>query len=448
MSTLSQANKKLSFASLREKLGTISTTALVLLMVRIGSAGIGIVLQVLIARYYGANTLGNLFLALGLAAVLSTILTAGFPWIIAPVVARSEADFNPGLLRAFLQTAQKHLAACSVAIAVPAGVLIWFLPNLGNDLRWALLFAVITAPVYAVMRINGGLANARKRFVMANGPELLLRPLLLATFVGLALVISLPMDAAVILAFNLAISFVLACWMGLVMHHQSAINLLQVKNHTPVAREQRLQWRNLAFPMVFATLFVNLFADLDILMIGSIMPARETGIFGVSIKITFLMAFAIQVVHQVMLRDASDAHLLDNRQALQETVRNANRFAVTITLCAFVFLLLFGPYVLAVFGPEFKEGYVAVVGLMIAQVIRAAAGPAIQVLMISGNQRSSIPVYISSIALLFVSNVLFVPFFGFAGAAAAVICTTLFWTISLNRIVKRTIGIQVSVFPL
>jgi len=446
MSSLSQVNKKLSPAGLWARLGSISSTALVLLMVRIGSAGIGIVLQVLIARYYGADTLGNLFLALGLAAVLSTVLTAGFPWIIAPVVARSEADFDPGLLKAFLQTAQKHLLAFSLAIAVPAAAIIWFLPGLSNELRWALLFAVITAPVYAVMRLNGGLANARKRFVMANGPELLLRPVLLASFVGLALVLSTPVDASVILAFNLAISFVLACWMGLVMHRQSVTNLLQAKNNSPVAGEQIIQWRKLALPMVLATLFVNLFADLDILMIGSIMPARETGIFGVAIKITFLMAFAIQVVHQVMLRDASDAHLLNNRQALQATVRNANRFALTITLCAFVFLLLFGSYVLAVFGPEFKEGYVAVVGLMIAQVIRAAAGPAIQVLMISGNQRASIPVYISSIALLFACNLLFVPLFGFAGAAAAVIFATLFWTISLNRIVKRTIGIRVSVF--
>jgi len=34
------------------------------------------------------------------------------------------------------------------------------------------------------------------------------------------------------------------------------------------------------------------------------------------------------------------------------------------------------------------------------------------------------------------------------GAAAAVICTTLFWTISLNRIVRRTTGISVSVFAM
>jgi len=40
----------------------------------------------------------------------------------------------------------------------------------------------------------------------------------------------------------------------------------------------------------------------------------------------------------------------------------------------------------------------------------------------------------------------FVPIFGFIGAAAAVMLTTLFWTVWLNRIVRQKVGISVSVF--
>lgn len=448
MTALSHAYSRFSLSSVKEKLGSMSGTALMLLMFRVASAGIGILLQVVIARYYGADILGNFFLALGLAAVLSTILTAGFPWIVAPVVALSEANSDPGLLQAFLQSAQKHLMAITVLITIPAGTVVWLLPNLTDDLRWALLLAIATAPIYAVMRLNGGLANARKRFVIASVPELLLRPLFLTMFVGIAFVFAVSLDTTTIVAFNIAITTVLAIWMSLVMSRQSGANLLLAKNSKPVDRDQKRQWRNLAFPMVLATLFMNLFADLDILMVGSIMTARETGVFGVCLKVSFLMAFAIQIVHQVMLRDASDAHLLKNPQALQSTVDNANKFALAVTVGALLFLIAFGSNILAVFGPEFKEGYVCVIGLMIAQVIRAAAGPAMQILMITGNQRSSIPVYVVSILLLLVCNVVFVPLFGFTGAAAAVICTTLFWTISLNRILKRSVGISVSAFGL
>ncbi len=446
MASIPDTHSKPSILNLRQKLGSISGTALLLLMVRIGSAGIGIVLQLLIARTLGADILGNFFLSLGLAAVLSTILTAGFPWIIAPVVARSEAEAHPGLLQAFLRCAHKQLATFSCLIAVPAGVFIWLYPGFAGELRWALLLAVATAPVYAVMRLNGGLANARKRFIIANAPELLVRPVFLVSFVGIAVVLSIAVNAATIVALNLVIATALAIWMSVVMSRQTGADLLQATNKEPIARQQLQQWRILALPMVLATLFVTMFADLNILMVGSLMTATETGIFGVAIKITFLMAFAIQIVHQVMLRDASDAHLLKNHQVLQATVRKANRFAVAITLSGFVFLVLFGNYVLGFFGTGFAEGYVGMIGLMIAQVIRAVAGPAIQILMISGYQRASIPVYIASIALLFVSNLLFVPIFGFIGAAAAVILTTLFWTVWLNRIVRHKVGISVSVF--
>lgn len=446
MASLSNTHHKSSLLTLWEKLGSMSGTALLLLVVRIGSAGIGIVLQLLIARTLGADILGNFFLSLGLAAVLSTILTAGYPWIVAPVVARSEAEARPGLLQAFLRCAYKQLAIFSCLIAIPAGLVIWFYPGFANELRWPLLFAVATAPVYAVMRLNGGLANARKRFIIANAPELLVRPVFLVSFVGAAVVLSASLEAATIVAINLVIAVVLAIWMSVVMSRQTGADLLQAKTQEPVAREQLQQWRTLALPMVLATLFVTMFADLNILIVGSIMTASETGVFGVSIKITFLMAFAIQIVHQVMLRDASDAHLLKNHQDLQATVRKANRFAVAITLSGFVFLVLFGNYVLGFFGAGFAEGYAGMIGLMIAQVIRAAAGPAIQILMISGNQRASIPVYMASIALLFVCSIVFVPIFGFIGAAAAVVLTTLFWTVWLNRIVKQKVGISVSVF--
>ncbi len=446
MASLSNTHSKSSLLNLREKLGSISGAALLLLMVRIGSAGMGIVLQLLIARTLGADILGNFFLSLGLAAVLSTILTAGFPWIIAPVVARSEAEAHPGLLQAFLRCAHKQLAVFSCLIAVPAGMFIWLYPGFTSELRWALLLAVATAPVYAVMRLNGGLANARKRFIIANAPELLVRPVFLVSFVGVAVLLSVALDAATIVALNLVIATALAIWMSVVMSRQTRADLLQATNNEPISREHMQQWRILALPMVLATLFVTMFADLNILMVGSLMTASETGIFGVAIKITFLMAFAIQIVHQVMLRDASDAHLLKNHQVLQATVRKANCFAVVITLSGFVFLVLFGNYVLGFFGTGFAEGYGGMIGLMIAQVIRAIAGPAIQILMISGYQRASIPVYIASIALLFISNLLFVPIFGFIGAAAAVILTTLFWTVWLNRIVRHKVGISVSVF--
>ena len=76
------------------KLGTNSRASFLLTGARIIGAGIGIVLQIIIARFYGPETLGMYYLALSLAAVLSIFISVGYPWIIAPVIARSEASKN------------------------------------------------------------------------------------------------------------------------------------------------------------------------------------------------------------------------------------------------------------------------------------------------------------------------------------------------------------------
>ena len=425
---------------------SISGTSALLLFARLAGAGIGIILQIMIARFYGAQVLGNYYLALSLAAVFSIALTLGYPWTVAPIVARSQAEDNPGLLRRFLYSARKDMITASLLLAIPAALIIWLIPNIVEEQRYALLIGVATAPIYAAMRLSGGLANAFKYFQTANLPELLLRPFFLLCIIATCLSLAIPLSTVAIVAINLVITAALAIWMASQLPKQTKFSICQLFKGEQISTEQSSNWRKLAIPMIFATLFVNLFADLDILMIGTILPAKEAGIFGVCIKIASLFAFTVQIVHQILLRDASDAHLASDVNALKATIRSANFFAVSTSVLAFALMLFFGNWVLGIFGAEFTEGYYAILGLMFAQLIRAIAGPAIQILMITGNQRAGVPVYAVSIVLLFIYNIAFVPTFGFEGAAAAVICTTLFWTVWLNVIVKRKLGMSVSIF--
>jgi O-antigen/teichoic acid export membrane protein len=83
--------------------------------------------------------------------------------------------------------------------------------------------------------------------------------------------------------------------------------------------------------------------------------------------------------------------------------------------------------------------------LVIAQVIRALSGPAIQVLMITNNQKTGIPVYISSAIILVAANLILVPIFQYEGAALAVIITTLVWSVWLALLTKRKTGYSTSI---
>ena len=420
-------------------------TSFLLTFARMAGAGVGIVLQIVIARYYGAQSLGIYYQALSLAAIFSVFISVGYPWIVAPIVAAKEADNSPEVLSNFLVQAFKETVAISILSGVPVALAIWYSGYFDTYERLALLVGLLTAPVYVVMRMMGGIANALKHFQLANLPELLLRPVLILAAVSFAVIFQLHLGAVSIVTINLIVSIVLATYMAGALG--GSLNFSSITNsshsHSPA---ERTRLRKLAVPMIFSTLFINMFADLDILIVSLILPTSETGIFGVCMKIAALLVFAVQVTHQILLRDAADAHRTSDKTKMQNIIGKANRIAFASSILSFLAVLFFGKMLLGIFGPEFRTGYFCLLGLSLAQFVRAAFGPAIQLLMITGHQRAGIPVYISSLLILVICNMILVPTYGYEGAAVAVIITTLFWSVWLNHLVNQKTRYQISIF--
>lgn len=427
-------------------LSTLFGTSFFLTLARLVGAGTGIILQILIARFYGAEVLGTYYVALSLAGILSVFISLGYPWIVAPIIAAHEADSNSTSLNAFVSLVRKDAFLLTLLFGIPIALLIWLYPDMATDKRFALLIGLATAPVYVVMRLCGGIANAMKFFQLANLPELLFRPALTLCFVAAALAFSLHLGSISIVTINFVIVVALSAWMVFSLRQKAGPELAASARNALLSGHQKSKLRRLAVPMIFSTLFVNMFADMDILMIGLILPANEAGIFGVAMKIAALLVFAVQITHQILLRDAANAHLAADKHKMHQIIRKANIFAITSSVASLIALLLIGKFLLGLFGFEFQAAYYCLLGLIVAQIIRAAAGPAIQVLMITENQRAGIPVYICSTVLLIVSNLVLVPLFKYEGAAAAVIITTLFWSVWLNYLAKQKTGYQVSIF--
>lgn len=427
-------------------LSTLSGTSLLLTLARLAGAGTGIILQILIARYYGAGVLGSYYLALSLAGILSIFMSMGYPWIVAPIVAAGEIDGRSTVLPVFLRLIRNDTVVLSALFGVPAALLIWLYPGTAAEQRFALVIGLATAPVYTAMRVCGSFANAMKFFRLANLPELLLRPVLTLVFVAAAIALAVQLNAISIVAINFFIALALTVWMAIFLSRNAGLGFAGPPPGSRLSARETSKLRRLAVPMIFSTLFVNMFADMDILMIGLILPAEEAGIFGVAMKIAALLVFAVQITHQILLRDAANAHLTADRRQMHQIMRKANLFTTASSIASFLLMLLFGRFLLALFGSEFQAAYYALLGLVLAQIIRASAGPAIQILMITENQRAGIPVYICSSIVLLLSNLVLVPAYKYEGAAAAVIITTLFWSVWLNHLVRRKTGYQVSVF--
>jgi O-antigen/teichoic acid export membrane protein len=107
-----------------------------------------------------------------------------------------------------------------------------------------------------------------------------------------------------------------------------------------------------------------------------------------------------------------------------------------------------GQQILHIFGPDFTRGHVTLIILGVSQLVIAAAGPATQILTLSGHQTRSLLAFAISLVVTLALNALLLPLFGMLGGAVASLLVTLIWNVWLHRIVVRSVGIVPSILSL
>lgn len=409
---------------------------------RIAGAVLGILIQMLLALFLSAEHIGLFFFSTGCAAILSILCTLGYPTLVPKIAAQSAAEANTSLLPTFMARARLDtVVLCSAAtgLLVAAG---WWLPNLTEATRASLLFAALMLPAFAFMRLNGALANALKRFELGFLPELFVRPLGLLLFVLAQWYFWQTMSIQAVLIANGAIASLIAVWQFRRVNTATGVSKPDSVKDAKAMSESVADWRGRAAPLVLAALFIGVFADLAIVISRLFLDAAQTGIFGVCLKISLFVAFAIQAIHQLILRDTADALQREEVAQVRSIVSKANLLTITGSIASFVVVYVFGAEILGLFGEEFKAGYKCLLLLMFAQVLRAAAGPATQVLTLSGHEKSCVPVFAVSIAALVLGNAVLVPLLGLNGAALAVLGVFAIWPFWLASLVQKRIGLR------
>lgn len=425
-------------ASVRGFKGLVKSSGLIV-GARVLGALIGIVIQIVLARMLSAEALGLFFITISVAAVLSILCTLGYPMTVPRIVAQQASGKEPGRLQAFMHRARVDTAVIALFLTSSLVLIALGWPSISDDMRLCLVIAALTTPVFATIRLNGSLANAHKRFAIGFLPDLFYRPLLLLALILLAWLMLGAVSVAAILIGHLIIAAGLAVW-----------QIYRVSRLAPTAdaapgsgpHDDERMWRRQAIPLVVAALFIGVFADLDLVIAGALLTEAETGIFGVCLKMSMFVSFGIQAIQQMILRDAADALHEGDTVEVRAVIARGNVLSLTGSIGATIGLVVFGQGILGYFGPEFEAGYYSLVILMTAQIVRAAAGPAAQILALTGHEKASLPVFATGLVLLLVANLVLVPWLGFLGASIAVLMVTMVWSLWLAVMVRVKLGIN------
>jgi O-antigen/teichoic acid export membrane protein len=411
-------------------------------LIRVASAGLLYLSQVLLARWMGTFEFGVYVYVWTWVLLIGGFGDVGLALAAQRFVPEYRERKAFALLRGFLvgsrwlamgvATALAGVAALGVTLAKP-----W----LNHYELIPLYLACASLPFYALTGVQDGIARSYNWPHLGLLPPYIVRPALMIGLMAVAFAAGLPVDAATAM-----LAAVGATWL-------TAIGQLFALNRR-LAREVESgpkayavgTWLATAFPILMVEGFYLLLTYTDVLMLQQFRPPEDVAVYYAAAKTLALVAFVYFSVAAATAHTFTAYHVAGDRERLAAFVVDAVRWTFWPSLAATLVILALGRPFLWLFGPGFVDGYPVMFVLAVGLLARASVGPVERLLNMLGEQRACALVYAGAFAFNVVACVVLIPRFGVMGAAVATATALTAESILLFWVTKQRLGIHAFVW--
>ena len=410
--------------------------------VRVTSAALLYLTQVLLARWMGAFEYGIYVFIWTWVLVLGGLSPLGLNLAVIRLVPeyreRGELDSVRGV------TFGTNLAAFAIGtmVALLGAAGLWlFEPYVANYYVLPLFLALVCIPIYALGDMQDGLGRGQAWMSIALVPPYILRPLIvLAAMIG-AHEIGMPMTAT-----TAAGAAILATWLAALL--QFTLLSLRMSKTVP-AGPRTYDWRlwlKTSLPLWVICACELALQNADVLIVSSLMSPHSVAVYFAAAKTMSLIMFVHYAVGSAVANRFSALNARGDRDGLQAFVRDAVNWTFWPSLAAAVVILVLGQPLLYLFGPDFLEGYPVMLILVAGFLFRSAMGPSEFLLNMLGEQNACAMVLVFTAALNIVLNLMLVPAFGLNGAAAATALSLITTALLQYAVARYRLGLDVAIW--
>ncbi|WP_191621164.1 oligosaccharide flippase family protein [Marinihelvus fidelis] len=293
--------------------------------------------------------------------------------------------------------------------------------------------------VFSIIAPFKGVAKGEQRFLLAQGPDGVLRPLLLVAMVVACWQSGIQVDA------DLAISlYLFAAVIALAVLCVGVLAGRGMSFQYPDP-STRNQWIFACASLLFVAAAMVLNRQVDVIMLGFLVDESSTGAYVLATRFADLVAITLTALG--ISHGARCAKWLKRGEItkLQIAIKTGTRVAFSLTIILVVIVWVASPYVLAWFGSSYLNGLDSLRVLIVAQLINTGFGLTGLLLIMSGAQAWYSKVLMFSATINIVLNLILVPKLGVLGAAVATLVVTLLWNIAAWVRIRRTIAVDSSV---
>jgi len=346
--------------------------ALLAFAVRVLSAGLLYLTQIILARWMGGSEYGIYVAVWTWVLILGAMSHLGLNLAsirLAPVY-RERGDFDGfrGLVRGV-----RLVALGSGTVVMLAGLLgVWlFQDHIQNHFVLPLYLALVCIPLYALTDVQDGLGRGNAWMSIALVPPYVLRPILLLASMFVANRAGLPMIAA-----TAAGSAIVATWLAGVLQTLFLNRQLATVAAPGARRSEYGTWLRTSLPLLVMMSADLLLQNTDILVVSRFMPPADVGIYFAAGKTMALIMFVHYAVGSAVAHKFAALNARGDMEGLRAFVKDAVNWTFWPSLAGALVILALGRPLLWLFGPQFETGYPVMAILVIGFLVRSAMGPA------------------------------------------------------------------------
>ncbi|MEO9336642.1 lipopolysaccharide biosynthesis protein [Mesorhizobium sp. SB112] len=422
----------------RSDAGRVSIIAFI---IRVCSAAIAFLSQVLIARWIGGFEYGIFVLVWTTMIIVGNLCCLGFHSSVIRFIPEYREKGMMDELRGVLLASRVLVLVASTIVTIIGAASIWLLsPIIESYYVLPFLLGIICLPMIALSDVLQGLARANSLALLALSPTYIIRPFLILAFMAAAFFTGFEPDAQ-----TAVIATILATYATTLIQLAGVSAKLDRKVAKGPRKIFTKRWLAISLPIFLVEGFFFLLTNADVLLVGFYMTPQDVGIYFATVKTLALVHFVYFAVKAgVAQRYAQFAH--GETEKLASFARETVSWTFWPSLFMALVVLALGKPMLMLFGPGFDAGYPLLFLLVVAVVLRAAVGPCESLLTMTGNQNICALVYGLTLAINIAVSMVLIPVLGLWGAAIGTAVAVLFEAVALAFTVWRKLGIAMVLF--
>lgn len=425
-----------------DETGRARQQALSAFAIRIASAAIAFLSQIVLARLMGEFQYGIFAFVWVLSILAGNLSCLGFHSSVIRFLHQHRKRGELATVRG-LNLAVRLVAIASASTVAALGFLL--LHVLGDRIEAYYLvpisLALFIMPMIALGDVLDGTARANGWTMTALGPTFLIRPALILAFMLAAVWLGAPHTAATAVQAALAATYVTTL---------SQLLRLMFKLRGPYgAGSRRFEfgiWFRYSLPLFVVDGISFLLTNADVVVVGFYLPPDQVGIYFAAAKTIVLVQFVYFAIKAAAGPRFSAILAEGDMTALAAFAGQAARWTFWPSLAVGLCTLAAGEVLLSLFGQAFTTGYLLLPVLFAGILSKSLIGPGEILLSMAGHQNLCVLLYAVTLTASIVLNIVMIPHFGLMGAATATATAMAIEALLLHIAVRRTLGIVLFAF--